>query len=180
MHRRLRTRPAVAAPAAALLLSAAVVLALFAAAPQSRADAGPDGCRERAVTLRAAAVPGNPAVVRVSVTNHGRSVCALDLIPTVVFGNLDGAALPLPSAAGGTYRLGPGRTAYAAVRTVAEPTDPQARGVHALTVAADPSHRGRAFTAAQLGTGGTIRVWEPVTTYWQPSAAAADGVLDHG
>ncbi len=44
-------------------------------------------------------------------------------------------------------------------------------------MAASASQWGRTFTAAQLGTGRDVRVWEPVTTWWRPTAAAADRAL---
>ncbi|MEV0183340.1 DUF4232 domain-containing protein [Streptomyces sp. NPDC050625] len=164
--------PAVAATAAALLLAAPQV----GAAPQARAGT----CPEKYLTVRAQASAADPAVVRISVTNRGGRTCTLDPVPTVTFGDLDGAALPVPARAGGTYRLGVGRTACAAVRAIADPADPEARRVGTLTVAGDSSHWGRSFTAAELGAGATIRVWEPVTTWWQPSAADADRALERG
>ncbi|TVZ91621.1 DUF4232 domain-containing protein [Streptomyces sp. BK340] len=165
--------PAVSAAAAALLLTA----------PPSQAATGharPARCAEKALSLRAKAAPGDPAVVRVRVTNIGAGACVVDRVPTVTFGDLDGAALPVPAGGGGTYRLGAGKTAYAAVRTIVDPADPEARRVDAITVAASASQWGRAFTAPQLGTGSEVRVWEPVTTWWQPTAAAADRALRHG
>ncbi len=47
----------------------------------------------------------------------------------------------------------------------------------AVTVAASAAHWGRSFTAARLGTGRRVLVWEPVTTWWQRSAAAADRAI---
>ncbi|MGW2744055.1 DUF4232 domain-containing protein [Streptomyces sp. NPDC001450] len=165
--------PAVSAAAAALLLTA----------PPSQAAAGharPARCAETALRLRAKAASGDPAVVRVSVTNRSARACVVDRVPTVTFGDLDGAALPVPEGGGGTYRLAAGKTAYAAVRTIADPADPEARRVNAITVAASASQWGRAFTATQLGTGSEVRVWEPVTTWWQPTATAADRALGLG
>ncbi|GHI09926.1 Tat pathway signal sequence domain protein [Streptomyces cellostaticus] len=162
--------PAVFAAAAALLL----------AAPQSQAAAGhakPARCTEQALTLRAKAAAGDPSVVRVSVTNRGARACVVDRVPTVTFADLDGAALPVPQGGSGTYLLGAGRTAYAAMRTIADPADPEARRTNAITVAASASQWGRPFSAAQLGAGREVRVWEPVTTWWQPTAAAADRAL---
>ncbi|MET8244407.1 DUF4232 domain-containing protein [Streptomyces sp. NPDC005202] len=167
---RIRTAvavPAVSAAAAALLLSA----------PPSQAAARPAVCAEKHLTIEARAASADRTVVRVRVTNHGGRTCTVDRIPTVTFGDLDGAALPVPAGESGPYRVGPGKTAYAGVRTVADPADPEVRRVDALTVSADPSRPGRAFTAADLGTGNAIRVWEPVTTWWQPSAAAADRAI---
>ncbi|WP_405726664.1 DUF4232 domain-containing protein [Streptomyces sp. NBC_00028] len=158
-------------PLAALTLTAA----LFTAAPAS-ADASPV-CPDRMLTLRAEASAADPGVVRVSVTYHGTRACTVARIPTVTFQDLDGSAQPVPAGPTGRYRLAPGDTAYATVRTVADPADAQARRVDALAVSADPSHWGRAFTAAGLGAGDTIQVWEPVTSWWQPSATAADRAL---
>ncbi|MCW8376472.1 DUF4232 domain-containing protein [Streptomyces justiciae] len=163
-------------------MSAFTVLALTAtlltAAPASP-GASP-ACPERALTLRAEAAAADPAVVRVSVTNRGDHTCTVARTPTVTFADLDGSAQPMPEGATGRYRLGAGGTAYATVRTVADPSDPQARRVDALAVSADPARWGRAFTAAELGTGDTIRVWEPVTSWWQISPAAADRALGLG
>ncbi|MEU1405789.1 DUF4232 domain-containing protein [Streptomyces sp. NPDC005728] len=162
--------PAVSAAAAALLLTA----------PPSQAAAGhakPARCAEKVLTLRAKAASDDHSVVRVSVTNRGPRACVVDRVPTVTFGDLDGAALPVPQGGSGTYRLAAGGTAYAAVRTIADPADPEARRVDAITVAGSASQWGRSFTAAQLGTGSKVLVWEPVTTWWQPTAAAADRAL---
>ncbi|MFJ3234314.1 DUF4232 domain-containing protein [Streptomyces sp. NPDC086787] len=160
------------------LTAVSATAALLAAAPPSDAAAG--SCPEKSLTVRARASSADPSVVRMSVTNRGRSACTVDLVPTVVFRDLDGAALPTPDRRGGTYRLGAGATAHAAVRTIVDPKDPEARRTDMLIVAADPSHRGSPFTAHGLGTGDTIRVWEPVTTWWQPTAAAADRALGNG
>ncbi|MER5910718.1 DUF4232 domain-containing protein [Streptomyces sp. NPDC001982] len=168
----MRIRTAVAVPA----LSAAAA-ALLLSAPPSEAATRVAPCAEQVLTVRAKAASADPAVVRISVTNRGARACTVDLIPTVTFGDLDGAALPVPEGESGPYRIGPGRTAYAAVRTIADPADPQAREVDTITVAADPAHRGRVFTAAELCAGDAVRVWEPVTTWWQPSRVAADRAL---
>ncbi|WP_244203961.1 hypothetical protein [Streptomyces tricolor] len=69
----MRNRAAIAVPAAS-----AAVAALLLSAPQSQAAAGPDRparCTEKALTLRAKAVPGHPTVLRVSVTNRGTRAC---------------------------------------------------------------------------------------------------------
>ncbi|MFF5499291.1 DUF4232 domain-containing protein [Streptomyces aquilus] len=137
-------------------------------------------CPEGALTLRAEAAAADPTAVHVSVTNRDARGCTVARTPTVTFADLDGSAQPMPDGATGRYRLGPGATAYATVRTVADPSAPEARRADALAVAADPSQWGRAFTAAQLGAGDTIRVWEPVTSWWQTSAAAADRALGLG
>ncbi|MFF4575102.1 DUF4232 domain-containing protein [Streptomyces sp. NPDC001410] len=174
----MRIRAAIAVPAAS-----AATAALLLTAPPSQAAAGhaqPARCTEKALSLRAKAASGEPAVVRVSVTNRTARACVVDRVPTVTFGDLDGAALPVPEGGSGTYRLGAGKTAYAALRTIADPADPEARRVDAITVAASASQWGRAFTAAQLGTGSEVRVWEPVTTWWQPTATAADRALSLG
>ncbi|MEU6508242.1 DUF4232 domain-containing protein [Streptomyces sp. NPDC046942] len=173
----MRVRAALAVPAAA-----AVAVLLLTAQPGHATTAGRDHartvrCAEPPLALRAKSVPGHPTVVRTSVTNRGARACVVDLVPTVTFGNLDGAALPVPAGGTGTYRLAAGRSAYADVRTIADPADPQARRTDDLTVAASAAHRGRSFTAGRLGTGKQVLVWEPVTTWWQPTAAAADRAI---
>ncbi|MEU8470022.1 DUF4232 domain-containing protein [Streptomyces sp. NPDC029006] len=150
------------------------------AAPRGQAATGhdrPERCARRTLTVRAKAVAGTPAVLRVDVTNRGTRACLVDRVPTVTFGDLDGAALPVPEGGTGTYRLAPGGTAYADVRTIADPADPEARRVDTVSVAASAAHTGREFSAARLGTGPRVLVWEPVTTWWQRSAAAADRAI---
>ncbi|MFB7599223.1 DUF4232 domain-containing protein [Streptomyces sp. NPDC056160] len=172
----MRTRTAVALSAAPAAVAALLLSASPGQAASAPAGSAPAACDASQLTVRARAVPGRPSVIRLQVTGHGRA-CAVDRIPTVTFGDLDGAAQPVPPGGSGPYRLGAGRTAYAAVRTVADPADPEARRAATLTVSADPARSGRTFTAAALGAGGAIRVWEPVTTWWQPSAAAADRAI---
>ncbi|MEU4038034.1 DUF4232 domain-containing protein [Streptomyces collinus] len=173
----MRIRSTIAVPAGC------AAAALLLTAPQSQAApaarAAPPRCAEKALTIRAKAVPADPRVVRVGVTNRGARACVVDRVPTVTFGGLDGAALPvpLPRSGGGTYLLRPGVTAHAAVRTIGDPADPEARRADSVTVAASSSQWGATFTAARLGTGSRVRVWEPVTTWWQPTAAAADRAL---
>ncbi|OLZ73569.1 Tat pathway signal sequence domain protein [Streptomyces sp. IMTB 2501] len=171
----MRIRAALAVPAAS-----AATAVLLLAAPQSQAATGQGGpvrCSEKALTMRAKAVAGDSTVLRVSVTNGGARTCLVDRVPTVTFGNLDGAALPAPAGGTGGQRLAPGRAAYADVRTIGDPADPEARRVHTVTVAASAAHRGRSFTADRLGTGKQVLVWEPVTTWWQPTPAAADRAI---
>ncbi|MEV5875290.1 DUF4232 domain-containing protein [Streptomyces sp. NPDC052101] len=171
----MRIRAAIAVPAAS-----AATAVLLLSAPQSQAatgDSPPVRCAEKTLPMRAKAAAGAPTVVRVSVSNRGARACLVDRVPTVTFGNLDGAALPTPQGGTGSYRLAPGRTAYADVRTIGDPADPEARRVDTVAVAASTAHRGRSFTAAQLGTGQQVLVWEPVTTWWQPTAAAADRAI---
>ncbi|MET9148563.1 DUF4232 domain-containing protein [Streptomyces sp. NPDC004042] len=162
--------------AVALSAAPAAVAALLLAASPGQAAPAPAACAASQLTVRARAVPAEPSVVRLQVTNRG-PVCAVDRIPTVTFGDLDGAATPVPPGESGPFRMAAGGTAYAAVRTVADPADPEARRVPALTVAADPALPGRTFTASELGAGDSVRVWEPVTTWWQASAAAADRAI---
>ncbi|MQY37575.1 hypothetical protein SRB17_55790 [Streptomyces sp. RB17] len=168
---------------AAIAVSAASAAAagLSLTAPQSRAAAAETArtvrCAEKSLTVRAKAVPGDPTVLRVGVTHRGARACLVDRVPTVAFGDLDGAALPTPEGGTGDYRLGAGRTAWADLRTVGDPADPEARRVDTVTVAASAAHRGRSFTAARLGTGPHVLVWEPVTTWWQPTRAAADRAI---
>ncbi|MFF4248460.1 DUF4232 domain-containing protein [Streptomyces sp. NPDC001822] len=160
-----------------ITLPAVVALALPASAGVATAStaAAPQACREHSLTV-AARASDQPDAVRISIRNHSRHACVVDGIPTVVFGDLDGAALPVPDGTSAPYRVAAGGTAYAAVRTL-DPASTELRVVDRLTVAGDPAHRGRTFGAAALDAPGGIRVWEPVTTRWHRSAASADAVL---
>ncbi|MFG3122226.1 DUF4232 domain-containing protein [Streptomyces sp. NPDC048201] len=171
--RTVHTVPVLAASAALLL----------AAQPGQAAEghqAAPARCAAKALTIRAKAVPGETTVVRFSVTNGGSRACVVDRVPTITFGDLDGAALPTPEGGRGTYRLAAGKTAHGAVRTIGDPADPEARRSTSLGVAASASQWGGSFSAAKLGTGRYIRVWEPVTTWWQPTRAKADKAIRLG
>lgn len=170
----MRLRSALALPAAAAALLLAVPQAGAAATGSARpAVPKPAKCADRATVVRAH-LAADPRLVHISVTNLSPRTCTVDRIPTVVFGDLDGAALPVPAGDSGPYPVGAGRTVYAAVRTIAEVTDPEARRVDSISVSADPARFGRSFTARELGAGDAVLVWEPVTTWWQPSQAAAD------
>ncbi|MFC9249142.1 DUF4232 domain-containing protein [Streptomyces sp. NPDC057136] len=161
----------------ALAASSAAVLALIAASGAPAAAApGPAVCAERAIEVAATASPDVADVVRISVTNQGPRPCVVDRIPTVTFGDLDGAALPVPATGSAPYRLAAGRSAFAAVRTL-DPASTELRLVDRMTVAGHPAHYGRTFDAASLGAPRGIRVWEPVTTWWHPTQTEADAVL---
>ncbi|WP_338899993.1 DUF4232 domain-containing protein [Streptomyces sp. TG1A-60] len=152
---------------------------LLAAAPQGLAAqpaAKTPVCKAKVLKLRAKQAK-DTRVVHISVENTGTRACTIDRLPVVTFGDLDGAALPVPSGGSGPYQVGAGRTAYAAVRTIADLEDPQTRRVSTVTVSANPAYNGRTFTAKQLGAGKKVKVWEPVTTWWKPSEAAADRAL---
>lgn len=166
----MRVRPALAASSAAVLALLATSGAPATAAP------GPAVCAESALRVTAAASPDVADVVRISVTNKGPRPCVVDRIPTVTFGDLDGAALPVPDTASAPYRLGGGRSAYAAVRTL-DPASTELRLVDGMTVAGHPAHYGRTFDAAALGMPDGIRVREPVTTWWHSTQDRADAVL---
>ncbi|MFJ5228055.1 DUF4232 domain-containing protein [Streptomyces sp. NPDC088400] len=170
----MRTRPALAAAAAASL---AVLLTATGASAAVSAPAAPAAatCGEASVTVTATRSEAAD-VVRISVTNKSGRACVVDRIPTVTFGDLDGAAQPVPPAESSPYRLAAGGSAYAAVRTV-DPAAEDPRTVAYLTVAGDPSHHGTRFDASSLGSPEGIRVWEPVTTLWQPTRAKADAAL---
>ncbi|HWU09592.1 MAG TPA: DUF4232 domain-containing protein [Streptomyces sp.] len=172
----MRIRSEIALPAVLTVTFALLAPAGAATASSSAAPALP-ACRENSLRVTAAA-SDRPETVRIGVTNHGAQACAVDRIPTVVFGDLDGHALPVPEGESGPYRLPAGSSAYAAVRTL-DPSATELRVVDRLTVAGNPAHRGRTFGAASLGAPDGIRVWEPVTTWWHRSSAAADAALGH-
>ncbi|MEV2246734.1 DUF4232 domain-containing protein [Streptomyces sp. NPDC049970] len=160
-----------------LTLPAVLALALPASAGvASASSAAPPACRESALTV-AAHASDRPGTVRISITNRTRHACAVDRIPTVVFGDLDGPARPVPEGTSGPYSVSAGGSAYAAVRTL-DPDATDLRVVDRLTVAGSPAHRGRTFDAASLGSPDGIQVWEPVTTWWHRSQATADAALD--
>ncbi|MEE1845815.1 MULTISPECIES: DUF4232 domain-containing protein [unclassified Streptomyces] len=167
--------------ASALSVAAALALTGTAAASATPVSA-PAGatsrlgtCQEKALDVRAA--PGGQRnVARISVTNHGDRACVVDRIPTVTFRGLDGSADAVPPAGSGPYTLSAGERAYAAVRTAA-PAATEGHVVGSLSVAADPSHTGLTFRAAAVGMPEGVHVWEPVTTLWQETQAAADSAL---
>lgn len=163
-------------------LTAAAALALTAAGASATAGAATDGARSRPVpcqekALRISASPGgHHNVARIAVTNRSGRTCVVDRIPTITFRGLDGSAQPVPPVTSGSYVLSPGERGYAAVRT-AERGTTRGHVVRSLSVAADPAHYGVTFSAATVGMGHGIRVWEPVTTLWHTSRGAADRAL---
>lgn len=160
---------------AALPSALGLALALLVPAGASASPSAVPSCRESRLTV-AAEPSGRPGILRIGITNHGRHACVVDRVPTVVFGDLDGPALPVPEGGSGPHRVPAGGSAHAAVRTL-DPDATELRVVDRLTVAGDPAHRGRTFGAASLGAPDGIRVWEPVTTRWHRSGAAADAAL---
>ncbi|CAM5356140.1 MULTISPECIES: DUF4232 domain-containing protein [Streptomyces] len=170
---RVRPLPALASACAALV----------AVAPQAGAATTADRaplatCRAFAVEVGAKADAQDRTVVRITVTNQARRTCVVDRLPTVSFGELDGPARHVPAGESGPYRLGAGETAYATVRTVG--ADGEVRRVGGVTVAGDPSHSGRTFSARELGAGRYVEVWEPVSSWWKGSARAADEAVGVG
>ncbi|MFF1832679.1 DUF4232 domain-containing protein [Streptomyces sp. NPDC058231] len=165
--------------AASALVLVATGAAAAGTAPSARAVASRPGvCPEKFLRLQAAP-GGRPNVVRIGVTNRGSRSCVVDRIPSITFRGLDGSAQAVPPAQSAPYLLPSGERAYAALRT-ADPAGTEGHVVGSLSVAADPSHYGVTFGAASVGMARGIRVWEPVTTLWQRSAAAADAALARG
>ncbi|MGC5395883.1 DUF4232 domain-containing protein [Streptomyces sp. DT20] len=162
---------------AALTATAAVALTAtgVTAAPAGTSAPRPGICQEQSLSVSASS-GGQRNVARIAVTNRGGSTCVVDRIPTVTFRGLDGSAEAVPPATSGPYVLSPGEHGYAAVRTAA-PGATEGHVVRTLSVAADPSHHGVTFGAATVGMGRGIQVWEPVTTLWHTSRAAADRAL---
>ncbi|MFM9593697.1 DUF4232 domain-containing protein [Streptomyces scabiei] len=153
---------------------------LLAAAPQGLAAqpaAKTPVCKAKVLKL-AAKQAKDTRVVHISVKNTGTRTCTIDRLPVVTFGDLDGAAQPVPSGESGPYKVGAGKTVHAAVRTIADLKDPEARRVDTITFSANPNLDGRTFTLKQLGASKKVKVWEPVTTWWKPSRAAADKALE--
>lgn len=132
------------------------------------------------MTVRAEPSEDNADILKLSVRNDSSKACLVDRVPTVTYGELDGAALPLPTVPHAGRALAAHDTAYAAVLSVSDPEDAkdEAPAVMYVTIAAIPDHQGRSFQALTLGSPTGVRVWEPVTTLWQPSASHAQQVLE--
>ncbi|MFI5658641.1 DUF4232 domain-containing protein [Streptomyces sp. NPDC051684] len=184
MRARHVTRHAAAACVAALALTA--LAAPTAGAAGSAAPAAPAApavlarCGENDVTVRAQPSDDNADILKLSVRNDSSKTCLVDRVPTVTYGDLDGAALPLPLVPHAGRTLAAHDTAYAAVLSVSDAEDAkdEAPAVMFVTVAAVPDHEGRSFQALTLGSPTGVRVWEPVTTLWQSSASQAQQVLE--
>ncbi|MCL6732367.1 DUF4232 domain-containing protein [Streptomyces neyagawaensis] len=152
---------------------------LLAAAPQGLAAqpaAKVPVCKAKVLKIGAKQAK-DTRIVHITVKNTGTRTCTIDRLPVVTFGDLDGSAQPVPSGESGPYKLGAGKTAYATVRTIADLKDPEARRVDTIGVSANPNLGGRLFTLKQLGATKKVKVWEPVTTWWKASQAAADKSL---
>ncbi|WP_425825154.1 DUF4232 domain-containing protein [Streptomyces fractus] len=181
MRARHVTRHATAAVTAALALSALTVSTAGAAGSATPASpAALARCGENDVTVRAEPSDDNADILKLSVRNDSSRACLVDRVPTVTYGELDGAALPLSTVPHGGRTLAAHHTAYAAVLSVSDPQDAkdEAPAVMFVTVAALPDQQGRSFQALTLGSPTGVRVWEPVTTLWQSSAAQARQVLE--
>ncbi|MEV3858934.1 DUF4232 domain-containing protein [Streptomyces sp. NPDC050095] len=171
----MRVRTVTAATVASLALTAFAVPAAWA---DTTAAALPR-CAEKDLTVRAAPSDEHDDVLELSVRNDSGRACLVDRVPTVTYGDLDGAAVPLPTVPHAGRTLAAHATAYAAVRSVSdsEDADAEARTVPTVNVAAVPDHEGHTFAAIKLGAPAGVRVWEPVTTLWQSSPARAVQVL---
>ncbi|MFD7551908.1 DUF4232 domain-containing protein [Streptomyces sp. NPDC059578] len=170
----MRVRSVLAASAVATSFALLLPATLAVAAPQD-ARATPT-CREAGVKVKATKTDQR-TIVRITVENTTRRSCVVDHVPTVTFGNLDGAAQPVPATTSRPYTLRGGAKAHAKIRTVKRLSDPSARTVQTVHVAADPSHRGASFGARALGSPNGVKVYEPVTTWWHATQALADRAL---
>ncbi|WP_306319483.1 MULTISPECIES: DUF4232 domain-containing protein [unclassified Streptomyces] len=171
--RRLAGNTAATATALALALTALSGIA----APTAEAAAR---CGENDLTVRAEPSDDSADILKLSVRNDSSKACVVDRVPTVTYGDLDGAALPLPTVPHAGRTLAAHDTAYAAVLSVSDPEDAEdeAPAVMYVTVSALPDQEGRSFQALTLGSPTGVRVWEPVTTLWQSSPAKAQKVLE--
>ncbi|WP_206506334.1 DUF4232 domain-containing protein [Streptomyces chrestomyceticus] len=174
------SRPHATRTATALLTTLTATIATLAtltptasATPTTPPTTATPHCPESALTIKASIpTPQHPDLLHISATNRTTKPCVIDRIPTVTFGDLDGAAEPDPPTESAPYHLAPGSTAYATVHTVTGRPTPPVRTVDFITVAADPSHHGRRFDATAIGAPPTgIRVWTPTTTWWRPTPA---------
>lgn len=175
----MRPRHRTAATVAALALAALTVPAASAAAS---APAGRElpRCAEKDLTLRAAPDDSDGDVLRLSLRNDSGRACLVDRVPIITYGDLDGAALPLPTVPHAGRTLDAHRTVYAAVRSVTDfdKEEREVSTVMSVTVAAVPEHHGSTFQALTLGAPTGVRVWAPVTTLWQSTEKGAAKVLE--
>ncbi|MFE1954237.1 MULTISPECIES: DUF4232 domain-containing protein [Streptomyces] len=174
----MRARHLTAATTAALALAA---LTVPAATASTRAAPAADlpRCAEKDLTLRADPSDDDGDVLKLRLRNDSGKPCLVDRVPTVTYGDLDGAALPLPAVPHAGRTLAAHATVYAEVRSVSDSDDAEqeVRTVMYVTVTAVPEHDGSRFQALTLGAPAGVRVWEPVTTLWQSSAKQAAKVL---
>ncbi|WP_106537039.1 DUF4232 domain-containing protein [Haloactinopolyspora alba] len=172
----------------ALLLTGTVATAAAAAAgaaaaaePAEPARSAAGSCAPGQVSVSASATAADDNIVAVHVTNRSGVTCAVDRFPTVTFGDLDGTARPVPAGDSAPYRLAPGETAHAAVRTAPDMDSDGTEVVQHVTVAASPAHDGSRFTACEVGLGDPgIYVYDPITTWWHPAyQQAAQSLREH-
>ncbi|MCX3062832.1 DUF4232 domain-containing protein [Streptomyces beihaiensis] len=172
----MRPRHALAVAAAAFCLAALAAPVGAAAEPVSAPR-----CAEKDLTLRAAPSDDTDGsgTIKLSVRNDSSRACLVDRVPTVTYGDLDGAALPVPASPHRARTLAAHTTAYAEVRslTASDGAEKQAPTVMYVTVAAAPDQQGHRFQVLDLGAPAGLPVWEPVTTLWQTSPSRADRVL---
>ncbi|MDG5805622.1 DUF4232 domain-containing protein [Streptomyces ossamyceticus] len=159
-------------------VAAAGAALLLAAAPQGLAAesaAKVPVCKAKVLKIGAKQAK-DTRIVHITVKNTGTRTCTIDRLPVVTFGDLDGSAQTVPSGESGPYKLVAGKTAYATVRTIADLKDPEARRVDSIGVSTNWAG-GRLFTLKQLGATKKVKVYDPVTTWWKTSQAAADKSL---
>ncbi|MFI7382676.1 DUF4232 domain-containing protein [Streptomyces sp. NPDC049813] len=161
------------------LAAAAALTALAAPTASARPTATLSPCAEKDLTVRAEPSDGSDGVIKLSVRNDAGRACLVDRVPTVTYGELDGAALPVPQMRHAGRTLAGHHTLYAAVRSLSDSKDAEqeARTVLSLHVSAVPDHDGRTFQVLKLGAPAGLRVYEPVTTLWQTSPDRAAEVL---
>ncbi|MZD10462.1 DUF4232 domain-containing protein [Streptomyces sp. SID5785] len=176
----MRARHLTAATTAALALAALTVPAATAAPADATPAAALPRCAEKNLTLRAEPTDDDGDVLRLSLRNDSGRACLVDRVPIVTYGDLDGAAMPLPTVPHAGRTLAAHATAYAAVRSVTDfdEKEKDVRTVMSVTVSAVPEHHGSTFQALTLGAPTGVRVWSPVTTLWQSSQKEAATVLE--
>jgi hypothetical protein len=109
--------------------------------------------------------PVPDSIVYVKVSNDGDATCTIDHFPSVTFAGLDGSARPVPATESGARSIAADGWLFAALRT--DDRSGAARNVRSVTVAANPAHSGRTFSAGDIGAPVTgIAVSDPITTLW--------------
>lgn len=167
----------------ASILTGAMVATLVAAAGISTtasadAKATTPECDTSNLSVEATMESPDENIMAVSVTNEGTDACTIDRIPTVTFGDLDGTTRPVPATESAPRVVKSGDSVHAALRTAPGMDDDGAQLVQDVTVAASPGHDGRTFNSDELGAGEPgVYVYDPITTWWHPTYAAAEKEL---
>lgn len=183
--RAFRGTPIANATRGAATLAAAVALVGMGSAVgnASSPDADQDGnqpsdCDRQSLSIDATMHRPAENIMGVAVTNAYGPACNISGTPTVTFGDLDGAAYPVPAGEVNDQILEPGETIHAAVRTAPAMDSDEATLVQYVNVAGHAAHYPTTFTADEIGSEDSgIWVYDSATTRWHDTYAGAETTL---